>query len=210
MSARFHPYAELKHTWCSSGGCVEFKVSDYLEHSPDEVLESMAWYLVSRAFRRRCPDGKDGPYLAYALSPELWRRNKDLYLSRARSLSFDPKGEVRDLDAVFRYVNSFYFQGRLPYPTLAWSTESPRTRLGFYFSQLNLLAANKVLDSERVPRYVLEFVMYHELLHHVDGGRTARKRVHHSMSFREREKAFSQYEDAERWLRKLVRESRRR
>ena len=211
VSARFHPYAELKHTWCSAEGHIEFKVSDYLEGSLNEVLESMAWYLLCRAFRRRCPEGKADRYLAYARSSELWARNKDRYLSRARSLSFDPRGEVRDLDTVFRYVNSFYFQGELPYPTLAWSAESPRARLGFYFAPLNLLAANRVLDSERVPRYVLEFVVYHELLHHVNaGGRPARKRVHHTKSFREQEMAFSHYEDAERWLRKLVRERRSR
>jgi len=211
VSARFHPYAELKHTWCSAGGHIEFKVSDYLEGSPNEVVESMAWYLLCRAFRRKCPEGKADRYLVYAHSSELWARNKDMYISRARSLSFDPRGEVRDLDTVFRYVNSFYFQGELPYPTLAWSAESPRTRLGFYFSPLNLLAANRVLDSERVPRYVLEFVVYHELLHHVNaGGRSPRRRVHHTKSFREQEMAFSHYEDAERWLRKLVRECRSR
>jgi hypothetical protein len=207
--ASFHPYSELKHSWSSAGSRIEFKVSDYLEDSPDDVLESMAWYLVCRAFRRTCPDGKADRYLAYALSSELWARNRDLYMSRARSLSFNPRGEVRDLDTVFRYVNSFYFKGGVPYPTLAWSSESPRTRLGFYFAPLNLLVANRVLDSERVPRYVLEFVVYHELLHHVNGrGSSPRKRVHHTKSFREQEMRFTHYEDAERWLRKLVRERR--
>ncbi len=211
VAARFHPYTELKHTWCTSGGRIEFKVSDYLDGSPDDVLESMAWYLLSRAFRRKCPEGKADRYLAYAFSSDLWARNKAMYLSRARSLSFVPQGAVRDLDTVFRYVNSFYFQGGLQYPTLAWSTESPGTRLGFYFAPLNLLAANRVLDSERVPRYVLEFVVYHELLHHINAaGRSPKKRVHHTKSFREQEMAFSHYEDAERWLRKLVRECRNR
>lgn len=211
VSARFHPYTELKHSWCSVGDQLEFKVSDYLDGSPDDVLESMAWYLLCRAFRRKCPEGMSDRYLAYAFSPELWIRNKDLYLSRARSLSFESRGEVRDLDTVFRYVNSFYFKGELPYPTLAWSSESPRTRLGFYFAQLNLLVANRVLDSERVPRYVLEFVVYHELLHHIDaGGSSPRKRVHHTRSFKEQEMAFSHYEDAEQWLRRLVRECRSR
>jgi len=211
VTARFHPYSELKHSWCSTGGHIEFKVSDYLIESPDDVLESMAWYLLCRAFRKKCPDGKADRYLAYALSLELWVRNRDMYVSRARNLSFDPMGDVRDLDTIFRYVNSFYFKGELPYPTLAWSAESPRTRLGFYFAPLNLLAVNRVLDSERVPRYVLEFVVYHELLHHVNaGGSFHRKRVHHTKSFKEQEKSFSHYEDAERWLRKLVRECRNR
>lgn len=209
--ARFHPYAELKHTWRSRGGRLEFKVSDYVDGSPDEVLESMAWYLLCNALDKSCPREKASSYLSYSLSPALWIRNRDLYMSRAKNLSTDPRGKVRDLDAVFNYVNSFYFQGRLPYPTLAWSTESPRARLGFYFSPLDLLVANRVLDSERVPRYVLEFVVYHELLHHVDAGHAPlRRRVHHDRPFREQEMMFSHYEDAEHWLRRLVHEYRRR
>jgi hypothetical protein len=211
VSAEYHPYRELRHSWCCAGGNLEFKVSDYLEGSPDAVLESLAWYLQCMALRKKCPEGKADRYLKYALSSELWVRNKDLYISRARSLSLDPRGEVRNLDTIFQYVNSFYFGNRLPYPSLAWSTESPRTRLGFYFAPLNLLAVNRVLDSERVPRYVLEFVVYHELLHHVNaGGSLTARRVHHTRSFREQEMAFSHYEDAERWLRKLVRERRSR
>jgi len=211
VSAGFHSYTELKHSWCSRGDRIEFKVSDYLDGSPDDVIESMAWYLVCRAFRKRCPEGKADLYLNYARSPELWMRNKSTYMSRSRNLSFEPKGDVRNLDSVFRYVNTCYFQGHLPFPTLAWSTESPRTRLGFYFAPLNLLAANKVMDSERVPRYVLEFVVYHELLHHLNAGRRyPGRQVHHTKSFRDHEKAFSHYEDAERWLRRLVRECRSR
>lgn len=211
VSARFYPYAELKHTWRATGRAIEFRISDYVDGSPDEILESLARYLVHRASGTRCPRENADPYLRYARSPELWARNRDLYLSRAKSLSLDPIGRVRDLDAVFTYVNSFYFRDELQYPTLAWSNESPRTRLGFYFSPLNMLVANKVLDSERVPRYVLEFVMYHELLHHaMSGNAPVRRRVHHDRAFRDRERLFSHYEDAEQWLRKLVRESRRR
>ena len=207
---RFHAYSELKHTWCYRGGDLEFKISDYLEGCPEEVLDSMAWYLLCRAYRRKCPDGRANAYISYSLSEKMWAHNRERYFRRARNLVFDPKGGIRDLEAVFRYVNAFYFGGRLAHPTLAWSKESPRTRLGFFFAPLNLLAANAVLDSERVPRYVLEFVVYHELLHHAKAGSGGlRRRVHHTKSFREQERSFTHYEDAERWLRRLVRESAR-
>lgn len=210
VSATFYPYAELKHTWTTDGEDCKFRVSDYLDASPDDVRESLAWYLLCRAYRRRCPAGKADRYAAFARSRELWEPNRSRYLSRAKNLSFEPKGRSRDLKEVFDYVNSCCFSGRIEPPTLAWSRESPRQRLGFYFDSLNLLAANQVLDSDRVPRYVLEFVVYHELLHHIDA-RSARRirRVHHTKEFKEQERAFSHYEDAERWLRRIVSESRR-
>jgi len=205
----FAEYRELKHTWSSRNGDVEFKISDYLDGAPEAVQRSLAWYLLSRAHGRKCPDNEERPYLAYVRSRELWNNKRAAYLSRAKNLSFAPRGDVRDLKSVFMYVNSYYFSGRLKDPDLAWIDESPTVRFGFYFEPLNLLAANTVLDSERIPRYVLEFVMYHELLHHVDAanGRT-RRRVHHTKEFREQEKVFSHYEDAEQWLRRIVTEVR--
>lgn len=206
----YHPYAELKHTWRQRRGMLEFKISDYLRDAPEGVNESLAWHLLSHAAHTKCPDGRRDPYLSYAKSRELWLRNRDRYLSRARNLMVEPRGSARDLRTVFDYVNANYFSGRLRNPILAWSNESPRQRLGFYFEPLNLMAVNRVLDSERVPRYVLEFVVYHELLHHVDAvnGRRLR-RIHHTKRFKAQERAFSSYDEAERWLMKLASKKRR-
>jgi hypothetical protein len=205
--AAFYPYSELKHTWKGDREGISFKISDYLSDAPETVLESLSWYLLCRAVGRKCPQGRADRYLVYARSKELWESKKELYLSRSRNLSFEPRGNARDLRDVFDYVNSFYFSSRLHDPILAWATESPRRRLGFYFQPLNLLAANRALDSDAVPRYVLEFVVFHELLHHVNAGNgRAARRVHHTLEFKRQEKTFTHYDDAERWLGKIARE----
>ncbi|MBN1676985.1 MAG: M48 family metallopeptidase [Candidatus Thermoplasmatota archaeon] len=211
VSLDFRPYSELKHTWRVDGKCLEITISDYLQNAPEDVMESLAWYLASRAAGRRCPRGKADAYLYYARSRDLWSQNREIYLARSKDLSLTPSGAHRDLVAIFDYVNSFYFSGRLSRPTLAWTCESPSRRLGFLFEALDLLAVNKVLDSESVPRHVLEFVMYHELLHHVNAldARPVR-RVHHTKKFREQERLFRTYEEAEVWLRRLVFEHRKR
>jgi hypothetical protein len=209
-SASFARFSELKHTWRRSGRNATFRVSDYLEGAPEEVIESLAWYIVSRAFDVGCPDGRSDKYLEHLRSRRLWDTKRSLYLSRARGLCVEPRGRCRDLRTVFDYVNSTYFRGMIGDPTLAWVDESPAVRLGYYFDPINLLAVNKVFDSERVPRYVLEFVVYHELLHHIDaesGRRT--NRVQHTKRFREQERRFSSWADAERWLTRLVSEYRR-
>lgn len=207
--AIYFPYSELKHTWRYDGRSWEFKVSDYLEPAPEEVLDSLAWHLLSRASALRCPPERASSYIDYARSSGLWREAGPKYLARAKSLSTRPVGGHRDLRTVFTYVNSTYFSGGLKPPTLAWTSESPRRRLGFYFEQLDLLAINRALDSDQVPRYVLEFVMYHELLHHADRKGCSHRTVRHTKAFRERERAFSAYYDAEAWLRRIVTQSRR-
>ena len=209
-TASFGKFSELRHTWRKTGTRTSFRVSDYLDVAPQEVIESLAWYLVTRAFDVTCPENKAERYLEYVRSDSMWRLKGPEYLSRARSLCLNPLGKQRDLLAVFNYVNSTYFKGAIVNPTLAWTDESPATRLGYYFGPINLLAVNSVFDSERVPRYVLEFVVYHELLHHVDaesGRRT--KRVHHTKRFREQERRFTSWADAEKWLSRLVSEYRR-
>jgi len=203
--ARFYPYTELKHTWRREADSVSFRLSDYLKDSPEDVLDSMAWYLVCKAFRKECPHQRSERYLRFSRSIELWDRVRDLYISRAKSLMLVPKGKHRDLSTVFDYVNLNYFGNKIHDPILAWINESPSHRLGFYFAPLSLLAVNTAFDSEHVPRYALEFVVYHELLHHLDAiDAKPRRRVHHTKSFKEQERLFSSYADAERWLRRIA------
>jgi hypothetical protein len=205
VSAEFYPYRELKHTWKGSARRLRFRISDYVDRSPEGVLVSLAWYLLCRASGVECPAGEDTRYHDYAWSRELWEPKRETYFQRAKNLNFHSVGKVRDLSHVFEYVNSFYFAGKLRRPALAWSSESPSTRLGFYFQPLDLLAANRALDSERVPRYVLEFVVYHEILHGVRRPLPGtRRRVHHDREFKLREREFTMYSEAEKWLSEIA------
>jgi hypothetical protein len=204
VTATYYPYKDLKHTWRVNRGVLGFKVSDYLKGSPADVTDALAWYLLCRANGLQCPVGKAATYLEYIRSKEMWSSKREVYLGRAKYLSFRPRGSFRDLDGAFDYVNSIYFSAALERPDLAWARESPSRRMGFYHPPLNILAVNRALDSERVPRFVLEFVVYHELLHGVlEPGGGSERRVHHTAEFRRREKAFSRYEDAERWINRL-------
>jgi hypothetical protein len=210
VSAEFYQYRELKHTWKGSSRRLCFRISDYLDMSPEDVLVSLAWYLLCRARGLECPANKDARYHDYAWSRDLWVPKRDVYFWRARSLDFHPIGKVRNLSEVFEYVNSFYFAGKLRRPALAWSDDSPSTRLGFYFQPLDLLAANRALDSEKVPRYVLEFVVYHEILHGVRQPQGTRRRVHHDREFKLREREFTMYHEAEKWLSEIAWASKKR
>lgn len=209
INASYYPYKELKHTWRSRDGSLTFRVSDYMRGSPSEVIESLAWYLVCRARNIDCPEAMVERYLRHVRSESFWSTQRDTYLGRAKNLTFRPKGNDRDLAIVFDYVNACYFDGAIETPELAWVSESSRTRVGFFHAPLHILAVNRVLDSARVPRYVLEFVVYHELLHSVldiDDGLV--RRVRHTAEFRRREQAFARHEEAQAWLSRVARKKR--
>jgi hypothetical protein len=61
------------------------------------------------------------------------------------------------------------------------------------------------LDSREVPSYVVDFVVYHELLHKKHGAtwQNGRQAVHTS-SFREDERRFAEYAGAEKTIMDLA------
>jgi hypothetical protein len=65
-----------------------------------------------------------------------------------------------------------------------------------------LIRIHPALDRRWVPRYFLEYVMFHEMLHHLmPHTRGAGRRALHPPEFREREKEFRHYERAMAWER---------
>jgi hypothetical protein len=205
VRAAFYPYRELKHTWRVREGVLSFKVSDYMKGVPYKVTESLAWHLLCRARRKECSQGISRPYRDHIRTRQFWEPRRQIYLSRSRNLSFRAKGMSRDLEAVFSYVNSFYFRDELDRPDLAWLRESPKSRIGLYHPPLRILAVNRILDSDRIPRYVLEFVMYHELLHDtVEQIEGPFRRTVHTKDFRLKEREFTRYDEAQKWLALVV------
>ena len=76
--------------------------------------------------------------------------------------------------------------------------------LGCYDPALDQIVINRKLDHERVPEYVVAYVMYHEMLHQKHPVRFARcRRESHSASFRAEERQFKEYGRAMKFLRRL-------
>lgn len=114
-----------------------------------------------------------------------------------------PLGRYHDLRAVFQRVNQRYFQGRLAQPRLRWSQGLNRRHLGHYRPLEDELQVSALLDRRDVPAEVLDFLMFHELLHKVLGISTAGgRRRSHTPAFRAAEARFPHRERVERWLRR--------
>lgn len=61
------------------------------------------------------------------------------------------------------------------------------------------------LDDPQVPPYVIEFVMYHELLHKEVGIQLVNgRRYAHTTAYKEKEKRFHSYEKARAFLDQLA------
>lgn len=120
------------------------------------------------------------------------------------------EGRYFDLKEVFDRVNKTYFGGRLDV-RIGWGG-APRKRRGrrsrhtvsralatYYYNE-RMVKVSPVLDSRNVPIYVIDWIVYHELLHHVlPVKKIGGKHIYHSHRFRALERAFVHYEKAKAW-----------
>jgi predicted metal-dependent hydrolase len=123
---------------------------------------------------------------------------------RGRKRLESAQGRYYDLDEVFDALNVRFFHGLLGRPQMSWSAEHARHLLGHYDPAHNAIIISKVFDQARVPRYAMEYIMYHEMLHlkHPVKMRDGRRCVH-GREFRDEEEQFPQLEEARLFLKTL-------
>jgi predicted metal-dependent hydrolase len=206
----FYPYVGLRHTIRLREGKVFVRLSDLSKQAPPTIHEALAYILVSKLLRRRVPQNYLEIYKHYATQPEIGEQANNSRKERGRKITTAPLGRVYDLEEIFRRINQKYFQNRLEQPTLSWSQTKTRRIFGHQDAIHDTIIISRTLDDERVPQFVVEFVLYHELLHIVHPTRIVNgKRRIHSAAFRRDERKFPGFEEAEKWLEKLARQKQR-
>lgn len=119
-------------------------------------------------------------------------------------LSVNTQGQHYDLAAVFDRVNTAYFNRTLSPPRLTWNRTLTHRKFGHYQFNTDTVMLSLSLDAAAVPPYVVDFVMYHELLHKSLGVKLVNgRRYAHTAEFRDAEHRFVQYDKAKAFLSKL-------
>ena len=114
------------------------------------------------------------------------------------------KGKVYDLQRVFDSLNARFFNKRVR-ARILWGLRAKRERkrtirLGYYCDTEKKIVINPALDRRSVPRYVLEWIVFHEMLHQVVGFELIHGvLVAHTPEFRRREEQFPRFAAASAW-----------
>ena len=163
--------------------------------SPFPVLESLVNLVYhkqaakSRATIRDFADSYDFMQYARALASLKVENNTQ------------SNGSHQDLLKIFNRVNARYFSNQLQPPQLSWSSTPTFRKFGHYQPSTDSLVLSASLDDAKIPDYVLDFAMYHELLHKQLGvTKSNNRRISHHSTFRKLEAQFPQYELAMRYL----------
>lgn len=201
---RFYRFTSLNTTIRLREGQLKIHLSDLLEGAPEPVLRAIAHILLAKLYRKPLDPSHNTRYRRFASSESVLRQTERIRQMRGRKKISTSKGDYYDLDEVFETLNTRFFHGLMGRPLLTWSEHKARRLLGHYDSAHNTIMVSRVFDRKNTPRYAIEYLMYHEMLHlkhpvKVRGGR----RCVHPREFQAEEKLFPELEQAKAYLKQL-------
>ncbi|HZQ24220.1 MAG TPA: M48 family peptidase [Terriglobales bacterium] len=200
----FFPFVNVNNTIRLREGGVFVRLSDLLEGAPESVLHAIAHILIAKMYRKPIERHRAARYRKYVASQEIARKVHLVRQMRGRKRIDTARGRCYDLDAIFDDLNTRYFHSLLGRPNMTWSREHARNSLGHYDPAHNAIVVSRIFDSPRVPRYAVEYIVYHEMLHlkHPVKLRGTRRCIH-PPEFVAEEKLFSELEQAVRFLKRI-------
>ena len=201
IEVRFYPYVGINHTIRLRSGVIFVRLAEICETAPLETQRALAFILVAKLLRKKVPPLAAQIYHSFVKSREMQAKAVENKRANGRKIITSSKGEIYDLDEIFARLNQKYFRNSIEKPTLSWSARKTYRILGHHDSTHETIIISKSLDDAKVPNYVVEFVVFHEMLHiyhpttHRDG-----RRYNHTPQFRRDEKKFAYFDKAENWI----------
>jgi hypothetical protein len=202
----FYPYVSINHTIRLRDEEIFVRIGTICSDMPPASHKGLAYILVGKLLRKKIPPGAREVYDAYTRQAAIRDRALASKRARGRKVVTTAKGSVYDLDQIFDSVNRIYFGDTIPRPVLTWSSRKTYRILGHHDAAHEHVAISRSLDSVDVPRYVVEYVVFHEMLHiahptqHING-----RRYNHTAAFKRDERKFAYFEQAENWIERNVR-----
>ncbi len=210
IRASFHPYIGLTHTIRCRGAAWMLRISDHCRCAPPEVLEAIVIILGCKVLRRKPPEDRLRIYEQFRHDPAVEAMVRERRLQRGKKV-IRTTGRHHDLHVYYDEINRQFFNSQVELSAIGWSARSGWTRLGHYDPVHRTVTISSVLDSPALPRMVLKYLVYHELLHAVfEEHARGMRRNHHSRPFREAEHAYPDYAAAKKLLNEFCRSRGRR
>jgi len=168
------------------------------------VLRAIAHILIAKIYKKPIDRAHNHRYKRFQYSEAVARQTEQIRSQRGAKRYTGPEGRYYNLDEVFDSLNERFFHGLLGRPQLTWSEHSARRLLGHYDAAHNTIVVSKVFDRPSSPRYAIEYLLYHEMLHlkHPVKVRGTRRCVH-SAAFKADERLFPELDAAMKFLKRL-------
>ena len=169
-------------------------------HADDELLQSLALFLSNKNKKASMEINR---FIAA-------HKDEVRVADRGGRGALKESGKYHGLGLLLHRVSRSYFGGKVDV-RIGWGRAPSRNKkrrrtgkvtrsLATYSYDDKVIRVSPVLDAPDVPDYVLEWIVYHELLHHVLPAEVGGARnLYHTKRFRALEHGFARYEEAKAW-----------
>lgn len=200
VSAEFAAFKDFKMRWQRSYNWADFKTSDYLIDAPDDVLEAFADYIFSRIV------GNDAVYSTivtdYFCSPDFVENHQNLFLKRSKNLSRSHIGEHCDLNDSYQRLIDAELVVADPAVHICWAKGSNVRKVGGCSVLMKVASVSSMLDTDMIPDFVRDYVLYHELCHLIIGFDPGQKG--NADKIQNLIDKYPKKDEAEEWMKRLV------
>lgn len=194
LNENFSTMLSLRKEPC---GTARLSLHRMFLEAPQPVTEALANYLKSKT--RVVPKT-----VRFFIEEKLQTLDYSHTIKKKNLLT---QGSVYNLEEIFERLNHEYFNNSLDLSITWFGRSQSRNRskvvLGLYYSPLKLIKIHRLLDTPWIPDYLIDYVVYHEMVHHVCPSYYNAKGKHqiHSPEFKSREQEFRHFELAQNWIR---------
>jgi hypothetical protein len=174
--------------------------------APEDVLGSLALVVLARCYVVPYAPSLWHKVKDYLAQDEVKRRSQAAFVKRSGQVRQSPIGDHHDLRKSLRRVVDAYFKDGLGFkePSVMWSRRRSHKRWGYWMEDYDVIVINRILDHPKVPAPVVDFIVYHELLHKKHGHINisgATESHHHGFNIDERR--FEGWKEVEAYLEKI-------
>jgi predicted metal-dependent hydrolase len=205
VKAEYVQFKEFKAVWTKRGEEVDLQITDYMKGAEQPILDEFAECICRRILTKRSKEMYTQTMRDWLQSAEFVALNRQTYLKRSRNIAYTDKGSNYDLkESMTRLME----QGLVPEISnkyVTWTKRPNTQRMGYCSVIMRVVAISSALDSENVPEFVSDYVLYHEMLHLNDGLKAMGS--HHDSAFRMRERAYPRWREAEAILKRVASKS---
>jgi len=164
------------------------------------VIKALARYIASR-------NRHDNKSLNEFIKKNEWKIKRIPVRSKPNHPTIRVQGEYFNLQKSFQRLNKKYFNDQIDC-LITWGPRRKRARrkyirLGSYSFKTSTIRINPALDKHFIPGYVIDSIVFHEMLHHFLGNQKKDgRRLSHHPSFKRAEQQFSHFNDAKLWIKR--------
>jgi hypothetical protein len=206
IRAQFYPYIGLTHTIRKRDGAWVLRISDHCRRAPRAVLEAIAVILACKILRKRPAGDLMRAYDYFRLHDATELALHARRRVRGRKVIDESEGRHHSLPAIYAELNREYFNDQIGVERIGWGPRRSWSRLGHFDTVHQTITISPVLDNSKVPRTVVSYIVYHEMLHALfDVEKEGRRRLYHPPQFRRAERAFPDHRSCELFLRNYCR-----